>query len=66
MKTTVPIRSTAIVSASYDEATQEMDVTFTNGRTYTHPGVPSSVFESLQRASSPGSYYNQNIKGVYV
>jgi hypothetical protein len=42
-----------------------LDLWFQNGRVYTFFGVPRSVYTDLLNASSPGSYYNQNIRGRY-
>lgn len=65
----IDLQSTALARASYqldDEAdVGTLDVTFTSGRTYTHENVPQKVFEGLRDAQSPGSYYNNEIKGVY-
>jgi len=37
----------------------------TSSTIYDHPDVPNSVFEALINADSPGTYYNQNIRGKY-
>jgi hypothetical protein len=66
MKTTTAVRSTAISSCTYDDATNELIVTFTNGRSYTHADVPQEVYQGLVMSSSPGSFYNSSIRGVYV
>jgi hypothetical protein len=58
--------SSALLMASWDDETNDLDVTFRNGRTYTHPRVPESVFDGLRSASSAGQFYSQNIRGVYV
>jgi KTSC domain len=63
---TFALNSSAIASASYDSDTEELDVTFVNGRTYTHPGVPAGVVKALRDAPSAGSFYSSVIKGVYV
>jgi KTSC domain len=60
-----PVRSTAISSAGYDPDIKRLEITFINGRTYTHDNVPAEVFEELVGAGSPGRYYAQNVKGVY-
>lgn len=60
------ISSTAISGATYDDETEEMEITFTSGQSYTFNGVPKSVFEGLEQAGSPGQYYHQNIKGRYT
>ena len=65
MKTTVPVSSTALSSCTYDDETQDLIITFVSGRSYTHAGVPAEVYQGLVMASSPGTFYNEVIKGVY-
>lgn len=57
--------SRAVSFATYDPDTQVLEVTFNTGRTYTHPGVPESVFEDFISAPSAGSFYGSQIKGQY-
>lgn len=64
-RTQVQLNSTVLRSASYDEDTQELDIGFQNGRHYTFYHVPPNVFEGLQTTSSPGNYFNSEIKGRY-
>ena len=47
------------------DSSGNMDLWFENGRVYTFYDVPYSVYRELLAASSPGSYYNQNIRGRY-
>ena len=61
----IPLSSSALSSATYDPDTRVLDVTFVNGRTYTHPDVPQAVVDGLASAASAGAYYNAVIKGVY-
>jgi hypothetical protein len=51
--------------AEYDNETQTLSVTFTNGRTYDLDGVPPDLFEGLCSASSAGTYFNTYLRGVY-
>jgi hypothetical protein len=46
--------------------TGSMDLWFQNGRVYTFFNVPRAVYRGLLSASSPGSYYNSNIRGNYA
>ena len=66
MKTTTSVRSSAISSCTYDDETSDLIVTFTNGRSYTHPDVPEEIYQQLVMSSSPGSFYNSAIKGVFL
>ena len=62
----VDLTSEVISSVFYHSNNQTLDVEFTHGRTYSHPDVPPDVFLSLVQASSPGRYYNSNIRGKYT
>ena len=62
---TIPLNSSAITTISYDPDTEDLVVTFVNGRSYTHPGVPQDVVDGFMAAPSPGSYYNAVVRGVY-
>jgi hypothetical protein len=61
----VQLQSSALRSADYDDETQQLDVTFNSGQTYTYERVPAHVFEQLSTASSPGTYFFQNVKGRF-
>lgn len=37
----------------------------TSDKIYSHPGVPYEIFLGLLHADSPGTYYNQHIRGRY-
>ncbi len=62
---TEQLQSTAILSATYDDETEDLDVTFVNGGTYTHHGVPVEIFDGLVASSSPGRYWHANLKDQY-
>ncbi len=59
----IPVSSSAIRAVGYEGNT--LFVKFSNGRTYPHRGCPYRHFEGLLNASSPGAYYNRNIRGRY-
>jgi hypothetical protein len=59
------LKSSAIASCEYDAETQDLTVTFTNGRSYDLSGVPPDMFEGLCSASSAGSYFNTFLRGQY-
>lgn len=65
VRTIGPIKSTALVSARYDDETQQLDVFFVNGSMYTYEGVPPEIVDGLENADSPGSYFHANIRGQY-
>lgn len=62
---TTPLKSSWLVSASYDTATHTLDVETRSGRSYTHEGVPQTVYDRLVSSSSPGRTYNNEIKRLY-
>lgn len=65
-RTPVPLQpSSSLHAAAYDADTRDLDLTFSNGRTYTLRNVPPDVADGLSAASSPGSYFNSNLKGQY-
>lgn len=57
--------SSNLQEVSYDSETQEMVVTFQTGNQYLYRNVPQSVYMSLQRAPSPGSYFYRQIRSSY-
>ena len=59
------LMSTAIFGGSYDEETQELDLSFSSGRVYTLHNVPKEVVEELQDAPSAGNYFRERMKGRY-
>lgn len=68
----VPLNSTAILDAEYDEITGEMRVRFASNpiATYLFPGVPKAVFDQFinldkTKGESPGRFYNTVIKPTY-
>jgi hypothetical protein len=60
------LSSSAIEQVTYDDATGDMSIVFTNGSTaYDFHNVPETVFLGLLAAPSPGSYYHSYIKDQY-
>ncbi len=60
------VDSSAIRTVGYSEQDQTLQITFLqSGRTYTYYGVPLSVYRQITQASSPGRYFNANIKNHY-
>jgi len=51
--------SSVLASASYDDDTSELTVTFLNGREYVYSDVLESTYEGLINAESPGKYFAQ-------
>lgn len=59
----IRVRSSFIRAVGYDGSSLfvEMD----SGETYEHPHVPHELFVDLIHAESPGTVYNQHIRGKY-
>lgn len=67
---TISLRSSVLMTATFTPDETHVDrgelvLAFRNGHTYTLESVPRSEFENLANASSPGSYFNSNLKGQY-
>jgi hypothetical protein len=43
-----------------------LHVTFRNGSTFEYQGVPKAIFDRFVSASSPGKFFNSQVKGQYV
>jgi KTSC domain len=61
----VYLNSSAIHSASYDESTLQLTITFASGGTYTYYGVPKSKYVGLINAASAGTYFSDQIRDQY-
>ena len=59
------LNSSAIRAVDYDPESRRMNIRFTSGGTYTFYRVPEAVYLGLITSSSPGSYYNYHIRGLY-
>jgi len=60
-----PLQSSNIAACAYDDATSTLHVRFHSGRTYQLSNVSRETYEGLRDASSPGAYYNSELKGRY-
>jgi hypothetical protein len=61
----VGVNSSNIQSVGYDTATNTLEIEFANGNIYQYFDVPQGIFDGLVGAGSAGSFFNQNIRGVY-
>ena len=66
---TIPLSSSLIAGAAYDDARQELHVTFKSGARWvygseTQPFTAEDV-DALEGATSKGQWFLQNIKGAY-
>jgi hypothetical protein len=62
---TIPLSSSWLTSCQYDKDTQALDVTMQNGNTYNLTGVPPDTFLAFIDAPSPGTFWNNELKGKY-
>ena len=60
-----PLRSSALLSAGYDDDARTLEVEFRSGRVYRYRGVPRGVFDFLVRTPEKGRFFNRMINGVY-
>ncbi len=60
------VQSTAITSIRYKADTCELDVTFTNGKTYCYYNVPLQVYLKFVDAESKGRFFNEKIKDGFA
>lgn len=60
------VTSSMLSSVSYDTETNEMTVTFNNGRSYIYEDVDRIIYESLISAKSAGAYFNSIKKDLKV
>lgn len=58
-----PLNSRALSSAAFAQGT--LMIQFRDGTACSYDGVPESVYDELVSSSSPGSYYNTQIRGQY-
>jgi hypothetical protein len=61
----IRVSSSAISAVGYDPDTQQMQIKFKQGRTYTFCRVPQHVFDGLLSAGSKGTYYDHRIRDMY-
>ncbi|MBR0993336.1 KTSC domain-containing protein [Bradyrhizobium japonicum] len=45
---------------------RELKVTFVSGRIYAYEGVPAEVAAAFGEARSKGTFFNRNIRDLYV
>jgi KTSC domain-containing protein len=59
------VDSEMVHAAGYDDAEGELEVVFTNGRTYRYKQVPRRIYQELMKADSKGQYMRANVMGTY-
>ncbi len=59
------VYSSHVTEVGYDEDTQELLVTWSNGRVSAYAGVPEATALELSNAPSVGGMLQSQIKGVF-
>ena len=59
------VESTMLVTVSYDDARELLQLEFCSRAVYHYFNVPAAVHQSLLDASSQGRYFNQAIRGHF-
>lgn len=62
----IGLNSSALARVAYEESRQRLQVEFRDGSVYVYHGVPATVYRQLLTAGSQGSYFNKEIRNVYV
>lgn len=55
-----------VLSATHDPRTDELHVTFGNGKIYTYSGVSADKHKEMMQSPSLGSYLHANIAGKHA
>ena len=59
------VSSSTLISVGYDPSTLILELGITSGRIYQYFDVPQTHYDGLLIASSPGGYYNANIRDAF-
>lgn len=59
------VTSSNIKAVKYDKTSMNLCVQFKNGSVYCYSGVPLSVANGLESASSVGTYFAEKVKNNY-
>ncbi len=60
-----PVNAATIRSIGYDEATQTLEIEFTNGGVYQYYELPKEVYEQMMKSASLGRFFLFEVKGGY-
>lgn len=58
-------RSSFIEATSYDRDTSELQITFSNGRTFSYPNVPILTYHAFITSGSKGKFFHSRIKDSF-
>lgn len=60
------VESSVIASVGYDKERRDLMVEFKSGEIYMYQGVPPIVYEKFLEAESKGSFFNSNVKSIFM
>lgn len=63
--TMLKLNSSSIKAVDYDPTRRHLRIWFPNNGPYTYYGVPERIYLRLVQAVSPGTFYNEVIRGNY-
>jgi len=61
----IPLKSSSILSAGYDEATRTLELEFASFAVYAYYQVPPSIYAAFQAAGSKGHFHALYLAGKY-
>lgn len=61
----LPVGSTNIVSAGYDENSETLEIEFLNGTVYQYYNVGADIYQQFEVATSKGQFLNTYIRNAY-
>jgi hypothetical protein len=61
----VPVRSSNLASAGFDEEAQTMRIEFVTGSAYDYAGVSRATYDALLAAPSAGEFFARNIRNRF-
>ena len=59
-----PVTSTNLSTVGWQDGT--LYITFRSGKKYKYLNVPEFMGRDILQASSPGNYFNKNVKGYFT
>jgi hypothetical protein len=59
------VDSRAIKAIRHHRGSKTMDIEFADGSTYRFPRVPRSLFSRFVAAESKGTFFNDEVRGVF-
>ena len=59
-------QSSQIKQIGYDKQIKKLRVWFNSGSCYDYYEVPERIWDSLKNAKSKGTFFSENIKGLYT